>query len=157
VNITIERSQAEEAEALVRVQIEAFHSDAVFYPGVEIGGPPGYDSVDLMRRKIAEDIAYTIRANGEIAGGLVLFPKEAGHLHLDVIFVDPALHSKGIGSKAMAFLEETYPGVCWTLDTPVYAVRNHYFYEKFGYERGEAYEVDGFALYAYQKPVAPKS
>lgn len=153
VDVTIKESKAEEAEELVRVQIASFHSDAVFYPDVEEGGPPGYDSVDLMRRKIAEDIAYTIRADGEIAGGLILFEKGAGHLHLDVIFVAPELHSKGIGSKAMAFLAETYPGVRWTLDTPVYAVRNHHFYEKFGFVRGETtYEPDGFALYAYEKP-----
>lgn len=151
-NVTIEPSKDNEAEELVRVQIASFNSDAVFYPGVEEGGPPGYDSVELMRRKIAEDFAYTIRADGKIVGGLILFKKDTGHMHLDVIFVAPALHGKGIGSKAMAFLEETYPGMRWTLDTPVYAVRNHHFYEKFGFLRGEAYEVDGFALYPYVRP-----
>ena len=156
-NIGIERSRIEEAEALVRVQIESFHSDAVFYPDVEAGGPPGYDSVDLMQRKITEDIAYTIHADGEIVGGLMLFEKEPGHLHLDVIFVDPALHSKGIGSTAMAFLLDTYPGVRWTLDTPVYALRNHHFYEKFGYVRvGKRTEPDGFELYAYERPADPR-
>jgi GNAT superfamily N-acetyltransferase len=157
-NVTIERSRPHEAEELVRVQIESFHSDAVFYPGVEEGGPPGYDSVDLMLRKIAEDIAYTIRADGKLVGGVMLFEKEAGHLHLDVIFVDPGLQSKGIGSKAMAFLAETYPGMRWTLDTPVYALRNHHFYEKFGFVRvGKSFEPDGFALYAYEKEADSKS
>lgn len=156
-NVTIERSNTDEAEELVRVQVESFHSDAIFYPGVEEGGPPGYDSVDLMQRKIIEDIAYTIRSNGKITGGIMLFEKEAGHLHLDVIFVDPALHGKGIGSKAMAFLSDVYPGVRWTLDTPVYAVRNHHFYEKFGYIRlGKKIEPDGFELYAYEKPAEPR-
>ena len=158
VKVTIERSKVEEAEELVRVQIASFHSDAVFYPGVEEGGPPGYDSADLMRRKIAEDIAYTIRTDGKIVGGVMLFEKAAGHLHLDVIFVDPALHNKGIGSKAMAFLSAAYPDVRWTLDTPVYAVRNHHFYEKFGYIRvGERVEPDGFKLYAYEKPASATS
>ena len=153
VNVTIERSEVEEAERLVRVQVASFHSDAALYPGVEEGGPPGYDSVDLMQRKIAEDIAYTIFADGEIVGGVILFAKEMEHMHLDVIFVAPEMHGKGIGSRAMTFLAENYPGVRWTLDTPVYAVRNHHFYEKFGYIRGETtYEPDGFALYAYEKP-----
>lgn len=156
-NVTIERSVHQEAEELVRVQVESFHSDAVLYPGVEKGGPPGYDSVDRMRRKIAEDVTYTIRADGKIVGGVMLFEKEAGHLHLDVFFVDPSLHSKGIGSKAMTFLAETYPGVRWTLDTPVYALRNHHFYEKFGFVRvGQTFEPDGFALYAYEKAADPK-
>ena len=153
VNVTIEPSKMIEAEELVRAQVASFHSDALFYPGVEEGGPPGYDSVDLMRRKIAEDITYTIRADGVIVGGVMLFEKGEGHLHLDVIFVAPELHSKGIGSKVMTFLAETYPDMRWTLDTPVYAVRNHHFYEKFGYVRGKMrFEPDGFALYAYEKP-----
>ena len=157
-NVTIERSNADEAEELVHVQVASFHSDAIFYPGVEEGGPPGYDSIELMRRKITEDIAYTIRANGKIAGGMMLFEKGAGHIHRDVIFVDPALHSKGIGSQAMAFLAHAYPGVRWTLDTPVYAVRNHHFYEKSGFIRvGKNVEPDGFELYAYEKPAEPVS
>src|SRR5690606_24319573 len=129
---------------LVRVQIASFHSDAVYYPGVEKSGPPGYDSIDTMKRRIAADITYTIRLNGEIAGGIILFEKGPGQMHLDVIFVAPTLHNKGIGSRAMAFLSETFPGMCWTLDTPVYAVRNHHFYEKFGFVQGDPFEVDGF-------------
>lgn len=152
-NVTIEKSKADDAEELVRIQVMSFNSDAMLYPGVEEGGPPGYDSIDLMRRKIAEDITYTIRMDGKIVGGITLFEKAPDHLHLDVIFIAPELHGKGIGSKAMIFLTETYPGVRWTLDTPVYAVRNHHFYEKFGFIRGQmTYEPDGFALYAYEKP-----
>lgn len=157
-NVTIARSTDDEAEELVQVQVKSFNSDAVFYPGVGEGGPPGYESVDLMRRKIAEDISYTIRIDGKIAGGMMLFEKGTGHLHLDVIFVDPEMHGKGIGSQAMAYLIAAYPGVRWTLDTPVYAVRNHHFYEKFGFVRtGESVEPDGFALYAYEKSAGPES
>jgi GNAT superfamily N-acetyltransferase len=156
VNIDIERSQLDETEDLVRVQIASFHSDAVYYPDVEEGGPPGYDNVDVMRRRIVEDITFTIRVDGEIAGGIIVFPKDAAHMHLDVIFVEPTLHNKGVGSRAMSFLAEMYPGMTWTLDTPVYAVRNHHFYEKFGYLRGEAFEVDGFPLYPYTKPAETK-
>lgn len=151
-DVTIERSNNSEAETLVRAQVESFHSDAVFYPGVEEGGPPGYDSVEFMRRKIAEDVAYTIRADGDIVGGMVLFEKTSGHLHLDVIFIVSAMQSKGVGSKAMIFLSETYPGIRWTLDTPVYAVRNQHFYEKFGYLRGPEFEEDGILLYSYERP-----
>ena len=51
-NISIERATPADVENLVKAQIAAFHHDSVMYPGVEIGGPPGYDSVEQMREKI---------------------------------------------------------------------------------------------------------
>ena len=45
--LTITRATEADAEALVQVQIAAFHHDSVLYPEVEPGGPPGYDSVSF--------------------------------------------------------------------------------------------------------------
>jgi GNAT superfamily N-acetyltransferase len=151
-NITIDRASEDEADALVHVQIAAFHSDAQLYPGVPEDGPPGYTSVDDMLLKLRIGHAYTVRADGIIAGGMVIFDQGERKYHLGVIFVDPELHGNGIGSRALAFLDACYPdALLWTLDTPVYATRNHYFYEKHGYVRKGQFEVDGFALYAYEK------
>ncbi len=150
--LVIERATAADAETLVRVQIAAFHSDAVLYPGVEASGPPGYDDVAVMLDKIARDECYKICAGEQCIGGMVIFDKGAGHYHLDVLFVDPAWHSRGVGSRAMLFLEQTYAAERWTLDTPQYALRNQHFYEKFGYVRGAAFEdEDGTRLFAYEK------
>lgn len=151
-DITIERSHEAEAEALVAVQIAAFHSDARLYPGVPEDGPPGYTSVDDLLNQMRTGHAYTLRVDGQIAGAMVIFEHGEGTYHLGVIFVDPALHGKGVGSKALAFLDSQYPeAVLWTLDTPVYATRNHYFYEKAGYVRARQFDVDGFELYVYEK------
>ena len=157
-NIAIERASAADAEALVSVQIAAFHHDAELYPGVELGGPPGYDSPDLMRRKIQEDECYKILDAGRCVGGLVVFVMEQGHYHLDLIFLDPAYHDRGIGTQAMHFIEAAYPARRWTLDTPTWAVRNQHFYEKLGYVRvREFVEEDGTPLIAYEKRVAPRT
>jgi GNAT superfamily N-acetyltransferase len=135
------------------VQIAAFHDDARLYPGVEIGGPPGYDSVEVMRQKIQTDECYKIVYEGQIIGGIIVFDQGQGHFHLDVIDIDPAYHNRGIGTLAMQFIERTYPATKWTLDTPTYAVRNQHFYEKFGYVMvGEAAH-DGITLIAYEKRV----
>jgi GNAT superfamily N-acetyltransferase len=150
-NISIERATVADAESLVSVQIAAFHHDAVMYPGVKIGGPPGYESVEQMREKIQQDETYKIVHDGRCIGGIVVFDKEQGHYHLDVIFLDPAYHNRGIGSQAMHFLEQTYPARLWTLDTPKYAVRNQHFYEKFGYVKVREHEYDGTPLFAYEK------
>lgn len=151
-NLTIERALPAEAAELVRVQIAAFHHDAVLYPGVVPDGPPGYDSVEVMQGKITGDDVYTLRADGVCVGGMAIFDHGAGHYHLDVIFIDPAYHSQGIGSRALAFLMHTYPARHWTLDTPQWSTRNHHFYEKHGFIRGEAFAApDGTPLFAYEK------
>lgn len=151
-NITFERAKPADAEALLRVQIAAFHDDTRRY-GVPLGGPPGYDSIDVVRRAIAEDDYHTIVCDGQIVGGLTVFDRGAGHYHLDVLFIDPAYHNRGIGTRAMQFVEQTYPAQKWTLHTPAYARRNQHFYEKFGYVKvgEEVPEGDDILLFAYEK------
>ena len=138
--IAIERATLADAETLVRIQIAAFHHDSLLYPEVALGGPPGYDSVDEMLRNIGAHECYKIVEGGRPIGGLVIFVFEDGQYHLDVIFLDPARHNRGIGTLAMQFIESAYPDATrWTLDTPQWAVRNQHFYEKLGYVRGEAF------------------
>ena len=153
--ISIIRAQPADAETLVRLQIAAFHHDSVLYPEVELGGPPGYDSVEQMLEKIQQDETYKI-VEGEVCiGGLVVFGKAAGQYHLDVIFLDPVAQNRGLGTLAMQFLERTYLASVWTLDTPTWAVRNQHFYEKFGFVK--LYEFDhgdGTPLIAYEKRAA---
>ncbi len=152
-NVTIERATAADVERLVEVQVAAFHEDARIYPGVSLGGPPGYDSVKETLAKIMETDYYKILADGEIVGGVAVFNQGGGWFHLDVIFIDPAYHNKGIGTQAMQFIERTFPAKRWTLNTPDYAIRNHHFYEKFGYVRVGSAPFEDFVLLDYEKYV----
>jgi GNAT superfamily N-acetyltransferase len=152
--ITIARATEADAEALVQVQIAAFHHDSILYPEVAIGGPPGYDSVPHTLQKIREDECYVITADERCIGGMVVFVLGDGHYHLDLIFLDPVYHDRGIGTQAMRFLEQTYPAQRWTLDTPQWAIRNRHFYEKLGYVKvREFVEADGTPLIAYEKRI----
>ena len=146
-------AELEDAKTLVAVQIAAFHHDSVLYPEIEIGGPPGYDSVSVMEEKITENECYKIIANRQIIGGIVLFNKGEGHYHLDLIFIAPVFHNRGIGTQAMHFLEGKYPARKWTLDTPAWAVRNIHFYEKFDYIKVGEFEDDSTPLIAYEKHI----
>src|SRR5258706_6785263 len=152
-DVTFERPTIADAQALVDLQVRAFHDDARIYPGVEIGGPPGYDSVEQMLDDLATYPCYKIVCDGRIVGGIVVFDRGQGHYHLDRIYIDPDYHNRGIGTLAMRFIEETYPAVKWSLDTPTYAVRNQHFYEKLGYVKVKEFAADGITLFAYEKQI----
>jgi GNAT superfamily N-acetyltransferase len=150
-NIDFELATPADAEGLVEAQIAAFHDDARLYPGVEIGGPPGYDSVDEMLAKIARGECHKISLDGEIIGAITVFDEGLGHFHLDVLVIDPAHHNQGIGTQAMGFIERTFPATVWTLDTPTFATRNQHFYERLGFARvGETVFPD-ITLIQYEK------
>jgi RimJ/RimL family protein N-acetyltransferase len=152
-NISFERATVADAEDLVKAQIAAFHHDSLLYPGLEIGGPPGYDSVEAMRKKIGEDECYKIVDAGQIIGGIVVFDMGQRHYHLDLIFIDPAHHNRGIGTCAIQFIEQTYPAKQWSLDTPSWAIRNQHFYEKLGYVKVKEETHPEIILFGYEKQI----
>jgi len=149
--ITFERATPADAERMVAVQIAAFHNDAEIYPGVALDGPPGYNSTETFLEKIGECFYYKILMDGEIVGGLTVYDEGEGHFHLDVIYIDPAYHNRGIGSQAIQFIEQQHPAARWTLHTPLYAIRNQHFYEKFGYVKTGQEEYPDIILIAYEK------
>src|SRR5262245_55274011 len=99
--ISFERATATDAQALLNAQIRAFHHDSRLYPGIELGGPPGYESIDTLLADLDHDDCYKIIADGQIIGGIVVFDRGSGHFHLDRIYLDPDYHNLGVGTQAM--------------------------------------------------------
>jgi ribosomal protein S18 acetylase RimI-like enzyme len=142
-SIDFEKATPGDAEDLAKVQIAAFHDDARLYPGVEIGGPPGYDSVEAMLATIARGECHKVSLDDEIIGAITVVDQGEGHFHLDVLAIDPAHHNMGVGTQAMGFIERAFPATIWTLETPTFATRDQHFYEKLGYVRvGERVSPD---------------
>lgn len=85
-------------------------------------------SRDTIEQSIDNGIAYRIVADGTICGGLVL-KIEGSHGELELLFVTPKAHSKGIGYAAWCAVEEMYPEVeVWETYTPYFEKRNIHFY-----------------------------
>lgn len=88
---------------------------------------------EIISRKTIEDaiqdgIAYRILQNGRKVGGLVL-RIEGTKGFLDLLFVSPREHSKGIGCAAWHKVEEKYPQIeVWETCTPYFEKRNIHFY-----------------------------
>ncbi|MCR4892578.1 MAG: GNAT family N-acetyltransferase [Lachnospiraceae bacterium] len=90
---------------------------------------------EIISRKTIESsinngVAYRIREDGKIVGGLVLtINKETQHNHLDLLFVNPTSHSKGVGTAAWKEVERLYPETkVWETCTPYFETRNIHFY-----------------------------
>ena len=83
-----------------------------------------------IENSIAGGAAYRIRENGQIVGGVVLhIDEETRRGDLELLFVNPTAHSKGIGQAAWCEVERLYPDVAvWETCTPYFETRNIHFY-----------------------------
>ena len=74
--------------------------------------------------------AYRIVSDGQKVGGVVIrIDKEKRHGDLDLLFVSPHVHSRGIGQAAWRAIEEMHPEVkVWETVTPYFEKRNIHFY-----------------------------
>ena len=74
--------------------------------------------------------AYRIQEDGRIVGGVVLqIDEKTQHNHLELLYVLPEAHSKGIGYAAWQMVERLYPETrVWETCTPYFERRNIHFY-----------------------------
>ena len=79
---------------------------------------------------IDHGVAYRIREKGKIVGGLILkIDEQTQHNELEILFVSPDVHSKGVGYAAWCEVERLYPDtVVWETCTPYFETRNIHFY-----------------------------
>jgi GNAT superfamily N-acetyltransferase len=81
-----------------------------------------------IERSIDDGEAYRIICDGIKAGGLIIRTKK-DRGDLDILFVDPDVHSKGIGYAAWCEVEKLHPEVkVWETVTPYFETRNIHFY-----------------------------
>ena len=85
-----------------------------------------------IERSIAGENAETYRIvlDGQKVGGVVLqIDKEAAKGELELLFVLPECHSKGIGQAAWKAVEAMHPEIrVWETITPYFEKRNIHFY-----------------------------
>lgn len=85
-------------------------------------------SRETIETSIKEGEAYRIVVDGKNAGGLVL-RIEGTKGDLDLLFVSPKAHSKGIGYAAWCQVEKLHPEVTlWETVTPYFEKRNIHCY-----------------------------
>lgn len=80
---------------------------------------------------------YRIVVGGRNVGGVILkINKETNHNELEILFVSPEEHTKGIGYGAWLAIEALHPQtVAWETCTPYFEKRNiHFYVNKCGFQ-----------------------
>lgn len=147
-NITVERACPEDAKKLVEVQNKAFHSDFILY-----GECPSYNEPeDVIRGFIKDILVYKIMDDDEIIGDAIVRKKEKRLYHLRTLAVVPEYWNSGAGTKAIEYIEnDNKEALEWELITPEKSLRNHHFYEKFGYKKVGETHLEALTLWNYKK------
>lgn len=80
---------------------------------------------------------YRIVSDDKIVGGVIVkIDKITRHNHLEILFVSPEEHTKGIGYAAWKTIEGMYPDTkIWETCTPYFEKRNiHFYVNKCGFQ-----------------------
>ena len=132
-NVTLVPLAADDREQFIRDNQAAFKYGAVEEFGLrddhfEEDGE--IISRETIERSIDGGEAYRIRLDGKPVGGLVVkIDPATQHNELELLFVDPAAHSRGIGQAAWREVERLYPDTeVWETCTPYFEKRNIHFY-----------------------------
>lgn len=160
-------------EQFIRDNQEAFRYGAL----QEFGKRDAHFEEDgeIISRKTIENTlhtgsAYRILRNGQPVGGAVI-RTEYDHGDLELLFVSPLVHSKGIRYTAWCAIEEMHPEVTlWETCTPYFETRNiHFYVNRCGFHIVAFYnahhpdpqdkEGEGFEFFRFEKtlPSTPAS
>ncbi|WP_051507360.1 bifunctional GNAT family N-acetyltransferase/NUDIX hydrolase [Saccharibacillus sacchari] len=150
--VTVSPVQSFQLEELRRIAIAAFAEDLRRYGMM----PEGIETIEWHEEGLGDGSYLVIESQQRVAGGARIFDLGDGTFRLGSLFIDPALHGRGIGKQAMEAIERYYPQArTWSLDTPAGSTRNQRFYAHAGYVKvGESYPVQDsdFCLFDYAKP-----
>ena len=130
-NITLTRLTDDDREQFILDNQRAFRYGAT----EEFGRRDDHFEEDdqiISRKTIEHSIdsgeAYRIILDGEKAGGVII-STDGDRGDLEILFVSPKAHSKGIGYAAWCEVEKLHPEVkVWETVTPYFEKRNIHFY-----------------------------
>ena len=129
--IALEPLKDDDRERFIRDNQEAFRYGATEEFGLRddhFEEPGEIISRETIERSIDGGTAYRIMKDGRPVGGaIVSVTGDRGDLQ--ILFVSPEEHSKGIGYEAWCAIERAYPQVrVWETCTPYFEKRNIHFY-----------------------------
>jgi GNAT superfamily N-acetyltransferase len=129
--IKLEPLQTEDREQFIIDNQEAFNYGALEEFGLRddhMEEDGQIISRDTIECSIDDGEAYRIIEDGEKVGGAII-KVDGNHGELEILFVSPEAHSKGIGYAAWCEIEKIHPEIdVWETVTPYFEKRNIHFY-----------------------------
>lgn len=141
-NITLEPANQSELPEFCKKLQEAFAVAVVETFGPWDGEPIPSDRDVWDSFEAPGAAVYHILLNGQRVGGVVLgIDEKTQHNSLDLFFISPEHHSRGLGTSAWKAVEAKYPATrVWETGTPYFEVRNiHFYVNKCGFHIVEFY------------------
>ena len=130
-SITLEPLEEADRERFIRDNQEAFRYGATEEFGLRddhFEEPGEIISRETIEKSIDGGTAYRIMKDGRPVGGAIV-SVNGDRGDLQILFVSPEEHSKGIGYEAWCAIERAYPQVrVWETCTPYFEKRNIHFY-----------------------------
>ncbi len=152
--LSIKKSLIEDIPALKDTAKKSFAQAGIDDFGDETIMPPGVSDGKIIDNLLEKYTTFTLRWEKEIVGGIGFELKESTDHFLHLLWIVPEHQKKGIGRKAMEFLENTNPDTnSWNLETPQTSERNVKFYEGLGYKEvgQQSFENSKVVLIEYRK------
>lgn len=143
--VTLVPIEADDREQFILDNQEAFRYGALEEFGLR-DDHVGEDGEIISRKTIercmdeSDNETYRIMHDGRKVGGVILsIDKKTHHNHLELFFVSPNEHSKGIGFAAWQAIEALHPETeVWETCTPYFEKRNlHFYINKCGFRAAE--------------------
>ena len=144
---------SDDAEAILALQKLAYASEARRYDNWTI--PPLVETLDSVRRQIAEHVVLKATVDGRLAGSVRGVVTD-GVCEVCRLSVDPALQRRGIGSALLAAIEARFPDVeAYELFTGNRSVENLRLYDRQGYRHARTKVLSpAVSLVFLRKPAA---
>ena len=130
-SVVLEPLEDHDREQFIKANQEAFRYGATEEFGLRddhFEEPGEIISRDTIERSIDKGTAYRLMLDGRFVGGAIV-SVSGDRGDLEILFVIPEEHSKGIGYEAWCSIERMYPEVkVWETCTPYFEKRNIHFY-----------------------------
>lgn len=156
-DVVFELAKPEDAIEIYEVQKLAYREQLEMYKDCETD--PAVEGIDWILFKIKHHIYYKIICDGKIIGEVDIYQHKRSPLHYEMngIFIHPDYQNRGIGEKAIRFVENEFKEAkVWTTWIPHKIEKNHYFYGKVGYRKTGVQEkiMDNLILVQYEKKLS---
>ena len=151
-DIFFEKSSPTDVKEIIEVRNKSFYEDFLKY-----GEFPGYNcSEQGVTSAVLERFVYNIISDDKIIGNISVRDDGNGKFHLNCLCIIPEYANRGIGKKAMTFIENQFTTAKhWSLETPVEKKRNLCFYQKHGYIITKEYMEKSIKLVVLEKWIDP--